>query len=374
MTSLAIVRQKYRPDGGAERFVSSALSALSDETQLDITILTRKWEGESNSFFNITICNPFKFGRVSREHGFAKSVSRHFTKFDIVQSHERIPGCTIFRAGDGVHKCWLEHRSRILSSEHASRMKKDRFHKYVVQTEKEMFNHPALKAVICNSQMIKNEIIQEFQIDESKIHVIYNCVDLNKFNPNLRREYYQSIRKKLHIPSDVTVMLFVGSGFERKGLDATIRAIARTETHLIVVGHDKKLNKYQKLTEVLQCANRVHFLGAQNTPQAYYGAADGFILPTLYDPFPNAALEAMASGLGVITSNTCGAAEIIVNNKNGYVCDALDYQGLSNAIRTFEDKSNADRLGKHARSTVKPFTAELLAQELSSLYRKILTV
>lgn len=373
MTSLAIVRQKYRPDGGAERFVSSALSALCDETQLDITVLTRKWEGHCDSAYNVTICNPLKLGRVSREQGFAKSVSKQFSKFDIVQSHERIPGCTIFRAGDGVHKCWLDHRSRILSPEQSSRMRNDRFHSYVVKAEKEMFNHQNLKAVICNSQMVKSEIIREFQTDQNMIHVIYNCVDINKFKPELRQQNRQAVLKNLHIPIEATVMLFVGSGFERKGLDATIRAVTNTDAHLIVVGQDKQQAKYQRLTELLQCADRVHFLGAQNNPEVYYGAADGFILPTLYDPFPNVVLEAMASGLGVITSNTCGAAEIIINNKNGYVCDALDYSELSNAIQSFENKSIADRLGNHARSTVEPFTAERLAQELSSLYRKVLT-
>ena len=373
MTSLAIVRQKYRPDGGAERFVTSALSALSKQTQLDITVLTRKWQGDNNSSFNINICNPLKLGRVSRERGFARSVSKHFACFDIVQSHERIPGCTIFRAGDGVHKCWLEHRSRILPSAQASRMKNDRFHRYVMQAEKEMFEHPSLKAVICNSRMVKDEIIREFDISASKIHVIYNCVDLDKFNPGLKQQHRQSIRSQLKIPENATTMLFVGSGFERKGLGASIRAIANTDAHLIIVGQDKHQQKYQKIPLELHCDNRIHFVGIQNNPQAYYGAADGFILPTLYDPFPNVTLEAMASGLGVITSNTCGTAEIIINGQNGYVCDALDYRALSNAIQCFEDKSSALQLGKNARTTVEPFTAERLSQQLLSLYNTILT-
>lgn len=373
MTSLAIVRQKYRPDGGAERFVTSALSALSKQTALDITVLTRKWQGEKNSSFEINICNPLKLGRVSRERGFARSVSKHFSKFDIVQSHERIPGCTIFRAGDGVHKCWLEHRSRILSSNQALRMKKDRFHRYVMQAEKDMFEHTALKAVICNSNMVKDEIIREFDIDESKIHVIYNSVDLNKFNPCLRQQYRQSMRSKLGIPDSATVMLFVGSGFERKGLEASIQAAAQTKAHLIVVGQDKHQQKYQNIAHHLECADRIHFAGMQNNPQAYYGVADGFILPTLYDPFPNVTLEAMASGLAVITSNTCGTAEIIKNGQNGYVCDALDYRALGNAIHCFDDKAKALQMGNNARSTVKPFTAERLSQELLSLYNKILT-
>lgn len=373
MTSLAIVRQKYRPDGGAERFVTSALSALSRQTQLNITVLTRKWQGDSNPSFNIEICNPLKLGRVSRERGFARSVHKRFSKFDIVQSHERIPGCTIFRAGDGVHKCWLDHRSRILSEVESRRIKNDRFHRYVMQAEREMFEHSNLKAVICNSEMVKKEIVHEFNTNESKIHVIYNCVNLDKFNPNLRHEYRNATRSGFNIPEEATAMLFIGSGFERKGLEASIRAVAQTNANLVVVGQDKQQKKYYNLAEQLGCSGRVHFAGVQNNPQAFYGAVDGLILPTLYDPFPNVTLEAMASGLGVITSNTCGTAEIISNGQNGYVCDALDYRGLSNAVRNFEDKSCALLLGKNARSTVEPFTAERLSQDLLSLYNKVLS-
>lgn len=373
MTSLAIVRQKYRPDGGAERFVASALSALSLQSQLDVTVLTRKWQGLPDTDYKVKLCNPLKFGRISRERGFAKAVQKHFSDFDLVQSHERIPGCSIYRAGDGVHKRWLQHRARIMTPSQTKRVNNDRFHQYVMKAEKAMFEHPNLKAVICNSRMVKNEILHEFDIDESKVHVIYNCVDLDRFNPELRQKYRISLRTELSIPEDATAMLFIGSGFERKGLEASIKAIARTNSHLIVVGQDKQQKKYSEITEQLQCEDRVHFMGVQSNPQAFYGAADGLLLPTLYDPFPNVTLEAMASGLGVITSNSCGTAEIIKNGHNGYVCDALNHQELGNAILNFEEKPRALMLGQNARTTVEPFTAEKLSQDLLSLYTKVLS-
>ena len=376
MIKLAIVRQKYRPDGGAERFVASALKALSQQTPkqfpLDITVLTRQWQGNSDPSFHVEICNPFKWGRVSREYGFAKTTQKHFSKFDIVQSHERIPGCTIYRAGDGVHKCWLEHRARIISTAHAKRMKNDRFHRYVMDAEKRMFEHPQLRAVICNSHMVKNEICREFSINPDKLHVIYNSVDQEKFNPRLKQTERTKIREDLKITNDATVMLFVGSGYERKGLAASIRAIAATNAHLLVIGKDKEENKYQQLAQSLGCADRVHFMGIQNESCRFYGTADGFILPTVYDPFPNVILEAMASGLGVITSTSCGGAEIIEQGRNGYCCDALDIPALSNAISAFSDQNHAERLGIEARKTVQSFDSEHLMRKLLSLYGQVL--
>lgn len=371
MVKLAIVRQKYRPDGGAERFVASALSVLSEQ-KLDITVLTRQWDGVESPSFHVEVCNPFKWGRVSRERGFARAARKRFSSFDIVQSHERIPGCTIYRAGDGVHKCWLEHRSGILPEAQAKRMKKDRFHRYVMDAEKQMFEHPQLKAVICNSHMVKEEVCREFAINPEAVHVIYNSVNQGEFNPVLKQTEGLKVREELRIDAGAPVMLFVGSGFERKGLSASMEAIATTKAHLIVVGKDKQEGIYQQKARDLGCADRVHFMGLQNDRNRFYGAADGFILPSIYDPFPNVILEAMASGLGVITSTSCGGAEIIDEGKNGYCCDALDISALSSAINAFSDKSHVEILGIMARETIKPFTSERLTNQMLSLYGRIL--
>ena len=90
---LAIVRQKYRPDGGAERFVSRALEALSAH-DMELNVITRQWQGERQSNWHIHICDPIKLGRISREKGFADAARALWQRenFDIVQSHERIAG------------------------------------------------------------------------------------------------------------------------------------------------------------------------------------------------------------------------------------------------------------------------------------------
>lgn len=372
MTRLAIVRQKYRPDGGAERFVASALSTLSREKHLDITVITRQWQGDTSSDFQVKICNPLKFGRVSRERRFAHAAQKHFSDFDIVQSHERIPGCTIFRAGDGVHKSWLQHRSRLLSPSEAQRLQQDSFHKYVMNAEKSMFEHPELKAVICISEMVKRDILREFDIGETKLHVIYNSVDSARFHPDLKQAYRRLIREQLGIADEEPCLIFVGSGFERKGLAQAIKAVAKAGVSLLVIGKDKKQSHYEQLAQQLGCAGKVYFAGVQEKPEHYYAAADAFILPTLYEPFGNVVLEAMASGLGVITTDTCGGADIIQPDKNGYICDALDVDALADSIhQVFQDKK-ALSLGLEARKTASLYTADLLSSKLQSLYESCL--
>jgi len=116
---LAIVRQKYRPDGGAERFVSRALEALEDE-DLQLNVITRQWQGEKKPDWHLHLCHPRYWTRVGRERGFANAARALWQKeqFDLVQSHERIAGCDIYRAGDGVHRRWL--MSRWITAMHAS--------------------------------------------------------------------------------------------------------------------------------------------------------------------------------------------------------------------------------------------------------------
>ena len=370
---LAIVRQKYRPDGGAERFISRALEAL-DSDQLDLNIITRSWQGTPNPGWHLHICDPAKLGRVSRERGFARAARACWEreKFDIVQSHERIAGCDIFRAGDGVHRVWLEQRARIVSPLQRLSATLSPYHRYVLQAEAEMFHSPALKAVICNSLMVKQDIIRCFRLDADKIHVIYNAIDANRFQPASEASRHAT-RQQLTLPQNATVMIYVGSGFERKGLKAAIEAIARSDRYLIVVGQDKQLKRYQQLANQLNCLDRLRFVGVQQDVQPFYHAADALLLPTLYDPFPNVVLEAMACGLPVITSTGCGGAEFIEAGQQGFVCDALDIKALSEAISAIPVLSQNSVMGEAARRRIMPYTPQHLAQSLNSLYQQVLT-
>lgn len=369
---LAIVRQKYRPDGGAERFISRALSAL-DNQQLELNIITRGWQGMANPDWKVHLCNPLKFGRISRESGFARAARDCWQRehFDIVQSHERIAGCDIFRAGDGVHRAWLAQRARISSPLQNMMTALSPYHHYVLQAEKKLFLAPELKQVICNSEMVKRDIIHYFQLPESRITVIYNAIDSEQFRP-ATVQTRQAARQQMSIPDHAIALIYVGSGFARKGLKASIEAIAKSDRYLIVLGQDKNLQYYQHLASRLNCLDRIRFMGVQQDVIPFYHAADGLILPTLYDPFPNAILEAMACGLSVITSHGCGGAEFIQQAKQGFVCDALDLQALQEAVLAIPDRTKNSIMGDTARETVLPYTPQRLASELQQLYTQVL--
>lgn len=213
---LAIVRQKYTPFGGAERFVARALDALRAQG-VAVDIIARNWENDAAG----VKCDPFYLGRTWRDMGFARCVQKIIAsgRYDLVQSHERIPGCHIFRAGDGVHATWLELAGKPLTW-------LSPWHRYTLAAEAAMFRHPDLRAVICNSRMVRDDIARRFPAIADKLHVIHNGIDLEHFHPGLRALHRDAVRTRLGAGGTAPVILYVGSGYARKGVATLLEALA----------------------------------------------------------------------------------------------------------------------------------------------------
>ena len=119
---------------------------------------------------------------------------------------------------------------------------------------------------------------------------------------------------------------------------------------------------------------RVHLVGRQQDVRPWYVAADALVLPTLYDPFANVVLEAMASSLPVVTSFKCGAVDLIRSGDNGLLCDALDTHALASHMETLCDRKTRDRIGAAGRATVRPLTLTRMAGHLMALYQELLSL
>jgi UDP-glucose:(heptosyl)LPS alpha-1,3-glucosyltransferase len=374
---IALIRQRYNPYGGAERFVERAMAALAAQN-VKMTLFTRAWLGPTEHAGEVSMvrCNPFYLGRVWRDWGFARSVCAALKThaFDLVQSHERIACCDVYRAGDGVHRQWLANRSRAAGFWGRMALALNPYHLYTKAAEKRLFQSPRLRAVICNSNMVREEVRRHFGLVDDKLHVIYNGVDLSDFNPRQRGEWRARKRALLGIADATMVFLFVGSGFARKGVPQLLRAMTGVRgAHLVVVGEDRELALMQSAAADMKLADRVHFTGGQDDVKPWYGMADCFVLPTLYDPFPNAALEAMACGLPLITSLQCGAAEFVESGVEGYICrDALDVVELARCLNLAAAPGQAAKMGAAARRRVEPYGLDAMALKLTGLYARLI--
>jgi UDP-glucose:(heptosyl)LPS alpha-1,3-glucosyltransferase len=370
---VAVVRQRYTPFGGAERFISRALPAL-EAAGTDVTLIAREWAGWDTR--RVIRVDPFHIGRRWRDRSFARAARAAGRRqgFDLVQSHERIPGCDIYRAGDGVHRRWLEIRSARASAAARLGIALSPYHRYVCAAERAMFEHPRLRAVICNSRMVREEILRGFRIEPDKLHVIYNGIDLEQFNPGAAPAWRGSTRNEIGCGPRDTVFLFVGSGFERKGLDTAIEALAHANSQafwLVVVGQDGDAARFEARARRAGVAARVRFVGAREDVRPYYAAADCFVLPSRYDPFPNTALEALAMGLPAIVSERCGAAEVLRAHGGGFVTPPDDTMDLARSMHQADRALRGGALQRVARATAEQFGIDAMARTLVELYAQL---
>ena len=352
---IALVRQRYNPFGGAERFVERALAAL-ERIGAEVTLIARRWDASPGR--RVLRVDPPYVGSLWRDAGFARAARAEWQRegFDLVQSHERIPGCSIYRAGDGVHRQWLAYRAAAATPWERAAIAASPYHRYLCAAERQLFLHPALRAVICNSRMVRDEIQRHFGLPPGKLPVIYNGVDLAHFAPPAARARAPRTR-----------FLFVGSGFARKGMDSVLRALAIVpDAELVVAGRDRDAARYARLAERLGV--RAHWLGGVEDVRPLYAAADCFILPTRYDPFPNAALEALAMGVPIVVSRRCGAAEIVREGENGWLCEPDDPARLAEILREAVERLRVENFAPATRASAEPFSEAVMAARLADLY------
>jgi len=201
--------------------------------------------------------------------------------------------------------------------------------------------------------------------------LIYNGVDLDRYHPDNRARYRAAARQEIAAPAEAWLVLFAGSGFERKGLMTAIEALPRLDdrgARLLVVGKGDA-RPYQALAEGLGVGARVTWLGPRPDIERWYAAADALALPTRYEPFGNVHLEALASGLPVVTTTHAGGAEA-VSPACGAVVEPRDPTALGAALDRLRAGDGA-ALSAAARAAAEPFTYERQVSSFEAVYRRI---
>ena len=360
---IAIVRKKYSNFGGAERYVASLIEHLVKSGHR-VHVFADEWKIDNiqNSRNNITILQiVFHKVPVIRILSFLHVVSfTIFSKrllkkevFDVIHSLERTTYQDIYRAGDGCHKEWLRQRTKIDPWYKSILMRLNPLHLILLWIEKQIFKDGKYKMIIANSKRGKNEIIHHYGVPPEKIQVIYNAIDTKRFKLTNPLKSRAEVRKQYGISPQDKILLFVGSDFKRKGLPAVIESLAmlKSDIKLMVIGKDR-VGPYRSMVNRLGIREHVYFLGPKEDVERYYFTGDLFIFPTIYDPFSNACLEAMASGMPVITSRVNGASELLETGKNGYIID--------NPIDPIEIIKKIQKGLKLSRRSVQEFNSKLL--------------
>lgn len=369
---LAFVRQRFSRFGGGELILDRTITALA-KRGVPLSIIAREWEPREGIAF--LRCDPSRAPRSSRDSRFARAACEIIATLPdtLVQSHERISCCDIYRAGDGVHAAYLARRARGMGFFRRFFQSISLYHRDVLALERALFSSRRLQAVIVNSQMVADEIAAHFSFPRERIYSIPNGIDLARFDPDKLAPLRSETRNRLGIDGRQKALVIVGSGYERKGVAQAIRALAKSETSamLLVIGHEKRVSRYERLANSLGPEKRVLFLGRQENVIPYLAAADAMILPSIYDPFPSAVLESLAAGLPVVTSEGCGARDIVRELDARLVRDANDITGLAEAVSIALKLAENPDTAARARAIAARFDTEKMVGRMLSLYEAL---
>lgn len=364
---IAIVRKKYNPFGGAERYLHLLSSHLIKEGH-EIHIFTSQWVEDDRSgviFHHVPMIGGLSLLKIWSFAIACWWMLRHFSG-NVVISNERIFFQDIFRASDGVHLSWLKIRMRYLSWIRKISILINPLHWTIRFFDWYIFTRHAYKKIIAPSEFIKRDIIQNYGVHERDIHVIYNGVDLQRFHPDNKGRYRIPVRNGLGFSNDEPVLLFVGTGFERKGLRYVIGALTHlpSEIKLIVIGKGR-FKIYRKMAESYKVLERIRFLGPLRDVEKYYAASDILILPTLYEPMANVILEALATGIPVVTSRHCGNMEVVTEGVDGFLIDnPFDSREIAENIKMIAKLIEIPEIQQKTRKKAEQFTFERAMGEI----------
>ena len=368
---IAIIRKKYTFHGGAEGFSQALIARLAEEGN-EIHIYAMQWQGNPAGNIHFHKVPALTGNSFLRDLSFAVSSLFLLKKqrFDIIQSHDKTLYQDIYRAGDGCHIEWL--RQRWLRTGPAGKLSIafNPYHWLVLSLERMIFRGHRYKKILAISDLVKKNIVENYRVPASDIEVIYNGVDLEKFHPDNKIKYRSSTRERHGLSETDFVVLFVGSGFERKGVKYLIQAVEALPepVSVLIVGKGPE----EKFKNIVR-RQRIVFCGPRKEIEKYYATSDLFVFPTIYEPFGNVHLEALASGLPVITTRNSGAAEIIINGVNGFVVDRPeDYMAIADRIRTLTERNKRESMAVEARSLAEKFTFRRYTEEIMKLYNGVI--
>ncbi len=371
---IAIIRKKYTFHGGAEGFSNSLVEHLADAGH-EVHIFAIAWNADTqhnNIYFHkvpAITCISFL-----RDFTFAVSsfflLNKQKKQFDIIQSHDKTLCQDIYRAGDGCHIEWLKQRWKHIGVAGKVSILLNPYHWLILALERLIFKTHRFRKIIAISEMVKNNILDNYGISPYDIEVIYNGVDIEKFHPLNRGKFRNEIMQRHGLHADDFVVIFIGSGFERKGVRYVIKAVESIPqpVSLLIVGRgNNKIFKKKKQHQ------KIIFCGARKDIHKYYAASDTFVFPTIYEPFGNVHLEALASGLPVITTKNSGASEIIKNGVHGFIIsEPDDIDAISDGIKSMlQDQDNHAYMQKNARLLAEEFTFEKHILKVEELYKSI---
>lgn len=360
MKRIVLFKQELTAKGGLEKATMRIANAFLEKAS-DVTIVTGTPKEECPSIPGITIASfPVRgwltFTQLNAWDEICRSyIAKH--PADIVLSFDRTTLQTHMRAGNGIHAAYLHQRRLLVGPWKKASFAYNPLHRTILRLEKKALGNPNLRRVIVNSSMVRQEAIDHYGVDPSLLHVIHNGVEWTELAPEFQN--WPALRNEtaLEIGSDPAAFhfLFIGHEYGRKGLDFLLKSLSRlpvNDARLIVIGRDKNISAYKQKAERLGLRH-VYFLGARKDTSRFYALADAVVVPSLYDPFANVTIEALAMGLFVVSSKHNGGSEVLDKSRGAIIADLLEPEAVAKSLELAMQHPKTEESAQRIRYSVR---------------------
>jgi UDP-glucose:(heptosyl)LPS alpha-1,3-glucosyltransferase len=376
-TAISVFSKKK---GGAESYLVDLCTRMVSEGY-EVHVYAEHWDGEDRRIHFHRV-RTIPFPRSLRLLSFALKATTEIRgrDYDISFGIGNTLSADVLQPHGGVHWAWFWRSLRAYDNPILWIIK---FLGRVLSPkqwvsgwiENAPYKGKSLPKVIAISDMVKQDMIQWYKIPEDRIEVVYNGVDIERFHP--RTQKYRSEIRKRHQIGEEFVILFVSNNFRMKGLSYLMKALVRLkrEDHstfrLLILGRDQK-RPYLRLAKKIGILEETVFAGTTEEPEKYYGAADLLVHPTFYDACSLTVLEALASGLPVITTVSNGASGIITQGQEGFVVsDSRDAQILGERISFFFREELRNKASITSRRLAEDYSLENNWEEIKHVLEKV---
>jgi UDP-glucose:(heptosyl)LPS alpha-1,3-glucosyltransferase len=365
--------------GGAEGYLVDLCTRMADEGH-EVNVFSEHWDQEDRRIHFHRV-KTIPFPKSLRLLLFAIRATKEMERpgYDITLGVGNTLKADVLQPHGGVHWAWFWRSLRAYDNPILWTIKflgrvaspKQWINGWI---EDIPYKRKNFHKIIAISEMVRQDMIRWYRISGNQISVVYNGVDIERFHPRNRR-YRKEVRRQ-HEIGDEFLILFVSNNFRMKGLSYLIKALAKIKREdfspfkLLVLGRDRQ-GPYLRLAKKMGVSGEVIFAGSTNEPEKYYGAADVLVHPTFYDACSLTVLEALASGLPVITTSSNGASGIITPGREGFILsDPRDHPTLVQQITFFLNEEARQKASIAARLLAESYSLERNWREMRDFFQK----
>ena len=343
--------------GGVERIVFECARYLAARDH-EVTVFANQWEpdGPTIRYRRVPVRRHPWF---LRGRSYYRSCTRQLevAPYDVLNTH----GCVCPEGGvhwvQSLHKAWLE-RSRQFRPALSSAGLKQRLnpaHRSLLDLEERHFAGGRYQRIIATTPRVRDDLGRLYGVAPDDVEIIPNGFSPSEFNPIRRAGQREEMRRRLGLEPHQVALLLVANELERKGyatILAAMRQLARPDLRLLVAGR-VSARRVMELAEAAGLAGQVLAMGPSSDVGVLHAAGDLLVLPTQYEAFCLAILEALGSGLPVVTSSVSGAGDAIVPGVNGAVVeDPKSGEELAGVLAPILDHDRLATLSAAAPGTV----------------------